>query len=219
MSARIFWVAMVFCIFNTAYAQENPTVNHRLQLKFNGNVPHPVSNKAFRRTFIGIYDMSLSMRVKLFSGFSAGIEAMHSKWKIPDNKIPGLHTVSQFNGAGVSISYEYPTGEVGVLYATVNAGVAQNRYYGLSYDSVPDNFQTEYFINYGEIEFGAFFYTEGNFAIGMQTSMMFTNFAFDPYKLSLNEHKAYIASDLEGKVKTFNLGFSVVYCFAEKKGS
>lgn len=219
MPARLLLVAMVLFTFITARAQENPTVNHRLQLKFNGNVPHPVSNKAFRRTFIGIYDMSLSFRLKLFSGFSAGIEGMHSKWKIPDNKIPGLHTVSQFNGGGLSLCYDYPTGEVGVLYATINAGVAQNRYYGLSYDSVPDNFQTEYFINYGEVEVGAYFYTEGSFAIGMQTSMMFTNFAFDPYKLSLNEHKTYIESDLEGKVTTFNLGFSVVYSFVEKKGT
>lgn len=219
MAVRIFWVIVFLFFIGDAGAQENPTSNHRFQLKFGGNVPHPVSNKAFRRTFIGVYDLSLSFRIKLFDKFSAGIQGMHSMWKIPDNKIPGLHTVSQFNGGGVSLSYDYPTGEVGVVYATINAGMAQNHYYGLSYDSVPDNFQTKYFINYGEIEIGAYFYTEGNFAIGMQTSMIFTNFNFDPYKLSLNEHKAYIPSDLEGNVITFNLGFSVVYSFLEKKGT
>lgn len=196
----------------------NPAVAHRMHFKLSGSVPHPVSNKAFRRSFIGVYDIAFTYRISLFAKFSAGIQAKHSMWKIPDNKIPGLHTVGQFNGGGLSLAYDHALGEVAVLYAEVSAGALKVHYYGISYDSLPENYQTNYNIKYGQAEVGAYFYTEGNFAIGMQTSFMFTNYEFDPYKLALDNHKAYVASDLNGSVVTFNLGFSVVYSFLKKKG-
>lgn len=213
MAVRFFWSFLLVLITGTVAAQENPAMNHRFHIKVSGNVPHPVSNKAFRRSFVGVYDIGLTFRVRLFGGFAAGINGIHSLWRIPDNKIPGLHTVGQVNGGGASLAYEYPMGEVAVLYASLNAGMAQMHYYGLSHDSTPENFQTKYMIRYGQLEVGSYFYTEGNFAIGIQTSFIFTDYAFDPYKLALNEHKSYIPSDLNGKVVTFNFGFSVIYSF------
>ena len=219
MAARIFLALIFIGILNIAGAQENPAMAHRMHLKLTGSVPHPVTNKAFRRSFIGVYDMALTYRIRLFDGFAAGIQAKHSLWRIPDNKIPGLHTVGQFNGGGLSLGYDYKIGEVAMLYAEVNAGRVQVHYYGVSYDSLPENFQTNYMINYGEAEVGAYFYTEGSFAIGVQTGFMFTNYAFDPYRLGLDNHKAYLPEDLNGKVVTFKLGFSVVYSFLKMKGS
>lgn len=219
MAARIFLALFFLGVLNGVGAQENPADNHRMHLKLTGNVPHPVSNKAFRRSFIGVYDLALTYRVGLFSDFSAGIQAKHSLWRIPDNKIPGLHTVGQFNGGGISLGYDHVMSDVAVIYAEVNAGMMQVYYYGVSYDSMPANFQTKYNINYGEVELGAYFYTEGNFAIGMQTSFMFTNYRFDPYKLALDNHKAYFPGDLDGRVVAFKLGFSVVYSFLGKKGT
>lgn len=219
MAMRIFLALVLVLVISRVEAQVNPAAANRMHLKLSGNVPHPVSNKAFRRSFTGIYDISLAYKIRLFSNFSIGMQGKHVVWRTPDNKIPGLDTYGQFNGAGLSISYDYPMGETAVLYATITAGGAQMNYTGLSYDSMPDNFQTKYIINYGEVEVGAYFYTEGSFAIGMQTSMVFTNYGFDPYRLSLDEHKAYTASDLNGKVVQFNLGFSVVYSFLKKKGT
>ena len=218
MAARIFLAFCLIGILNGVGAQENPASKYRMHLKLTGNVPHPVTNKAFRRSFIGVYDLALTYRLNIFAGFQAGIQGKHSMWKVPDNKIPGLNTVAQFNGGGLSIGYNHILGEVAVLYGEVNAGVMQVTYRGVSYDSLPDNFQTEYTINYGEAEFGAFFYTEGSFAIGMQTSFMFTNYQFDPYKLALDNHKAYLPGDLNGNVVTFRLGFSVYYSFLKQKG-
>lgn len=219
MAARILLALFFIGLVSGVGAQENPAAKYGMHIKLTGNVPHPVSNKAFRRSFIGVYDMALTYRISLFSRFSAGIQGKHSLWRIPDNKIPGLNTVGQFNGGGISLGYDHVFSEVAVLYAEVNAGVMQVHYYGVSYDSLPDNFQTNYNINYGEAEFGAYFYTEGNFAIGMQTSFMFTNYQFDPYKLALDNHKAYFEGDTDGNVVAFKLGFSVVYSFLKRKGT
>lgn len=218
MAARIFLAFCLIGILNGVGAQENPAGKYRMHLKLTGNVPHPVSNKAFRRSFIGVYDMALTYRLRLFSGFAAGIQGKHSLWKIPDNKIPGLHTVGQFNGGGLSLAYDHIVTEVAVVYAEVNAGIMKLHYYGVSYDSLPEDYQTQYMVKYGEVEFGGYFYTEGSFAIGMQTSFMFTNYQFDPYKLALDNHKAYLPEDLNGNVVTFKLGFSVIYSFNERKG-
>lgn len=218
MAMRLAWAIIFFFIGTTAFAQVNPDASHRMHLKLSGNVPHPVSNKAFRRSFTGIYDLGLTYRIQLFSKFSFGVQGKHVAWTVPDNKIPGLDTYGKFNAVGLCLSYDHPVSETAVLYAAVTLGSAEMRYGDLSYDSVPADFQTKYRFNYGEVEVGAYFYTEGNFAIGLQTTMMFTNYAFDPYKLSLDEHKAYVASDLNGKVSQFNLGFSVIYSFLKKKG-
>lgn len=218
MAAR-FILALIFIgILSGAGAQENPADKYRMHLKLTGSVPHPVANKAFRRSFIGVYDIALTYRLRLFSDFSAGIQGKHTLWRIPDNKIPGLHTVGQFNGGGISLGYDHVIGEVAVIYGEINAGAMQVYYYGVSYDSMPENFQTKYNINYGEAEFGAYFYTEGSFAIGMQTSFLFTTYQFDPYKLALDNHKAYDPGEENGNVVAFKIGFSVVYSFLEKKG-
>ncbi len=218
MAARILLAFFLLGIWNGVGAQENPASKYRMHLKLTGSVPHPVSNKAFRRSFIGVYDMALTYRLRLFSGFAAGIQGKHSLWKIPDNKIPGLHTFGQFNGGGLSLAYDHVVTEEAVIYAEISAGMMQLHYYGVSYDSMPDNYQTKYMINYGEVEVGGYFYTEGSFAIGMQTAFMFTNYQFDPYKLALDNHKAYLPEDMNGKVVTFKIGFSVVYSFNERKG-
>lgn len=218
MAIRFFGTLILLFTLTFANAQENPSLAHRMQLRFSGNVPHPVSNKAFRRSFTGIYDLNLSYRIRIFSGFSAGLAYKHVIWKTPDNKIPGLNTYGQFNGGAISISYDHAFSETATGFVTINAGQARMHYYGLSMDSIPDNFQSNYVFNYGEFETGAYFYTEGNFAIGVQFGMVFTNYGFDPYKLALDEHKAYIASDLEGNVVQMNIGFSVVYSFLKKKG-
>ena len=219
MAARIFLALCLIGILNGVGAQENPAVGRRMHLKLTGNVPHPSANKAFRRSFIGVFDLALTYRIKLFDKFSAGIQGKHSLWRIPDNKIPGLHTVGQMTGGGLSVAYDYALSDVSVLYAEINAGAIQVYYHNVSYDSLPENFQTKYNIRYGQVEVGAYFYTEGSFAIGIQTSFMFTNYAFDPYKLGLDNHKAYLYSDLKGTVVTFNLGFSVTYSFLKIKGA
>ncbi|HET6992901.1 MAG TPA: hypothetical protein VFJ43_16315, partial [Bacteroidia bacterium] len=78
------------------------------------------------------------------------------------------------------------------------------------------HFQRTYYYHGVVVDAGMFFYTEGNFAIGFNAAGVFTNYAFDPYSIYLNQHKAYIASDLNGTWSHFNIGFNVVYSFWSK---
>ncbi|GAB4132678.1 MAG: hypothetical protein Fur0041_04200 [Bacteroidia bacterium] len=203
-------------------AQEsNPALMHRFNLRISGAVPHPLSNRAFRMSFTGIYDLNASFDIRLFSGFFAGIQYKHTLWKTPDNKIPGLNTYGQNNFAGIRVGYAKPINDIAVYYASATAGEGEMHYYGISCLTSSTNTSQDVVSNYmyrsGEIETGVYFYTEGSFAIGLHSSVVFTDFSFDPYKLCLNQHKAYLPEDLGGNLSYLNLGFNVIFSFKKVK--
>ena len=50
------------------------------------SVPHGVSNKAFRSSFTGIYDIAMNVNAQVFKGFMAGIQFRTNDWKTADIK-------------------------------------------------------------------------------------------------------------------------------------
>lgn len=194
----------------------------RMSIRASGTVPHPLgTNKAFKRSFTGIYDVSAHCNFQIFHGFQVGIGYRHNLWKTPDNKIPGLNTYAQSHHGSLRIGYDHVMSETAVAYCGIAAQLGQMHFYGISYepDSMHVPLQTRYDYRGIETDAGVYFYTEGNFAIGIEGSVTFTNFKFDPDKLYLDQHKAYIASDYEGKVAQLNIGFSLVYSFWKSKNA
>lgn len=197
-------------------SQDNP---FRMSIRVAATVPHAMSNRAFRRSFTGIYNVSGGYYFQVFRGFQAGLQFEHSLWKTADNKIAGINTYAQSFHGGIRVGYDRIIGVNAVAFVGVSFLQGMMKYYGLSFVTAPDPaiLKTKY--NYGQIstDVGAFFYTEGNFAIGVHLGADFSTYSFDPYKLYLNQHKAYIASDLNGKFAQFNCGFNAVYSFASSK--
>ncbi len=187
----------------------------RMNIRAGAAVPHGMSNKAFKQSFTGIYDIVASTNFQVFRGFQAGGQYRHNLWKTPDNKIPGLNTYSQSHHAGIRIGYDHVVSEVTTAYIGLTAARGTMRFYGLSVDPGTDlaALQTRFGYVSVEVDAGVYFYTEGSFAIGVQAATAFTNFRFDPYKLFLNQHKAYYADDLGGSVSQLNVGFILVYSF------
>ncbi|TND02414.1 MAG: hypothetical protein FD123_4087 [Bacteroidetes bacterium] len=188
----------------------------RFSIHANGAVPHTISNKAFKRSFTGIYDISASFNVRMFSGFTAGFLAKFNEFKTPDNKIPGLNTYGQMFGGGFRLAYYHYLRETTVLYGGVTAGEVYLHYFGLSCLNPTTPEQTEYRSTFLEPELGISFYVEGNFAIGIHTSFDMYDYVFDPYAICLNQHKAYLDSDLVGGLQHLNLGFGLTYSFLRK---
>lgn len=197
---------------------------YRMFVRLEGNVPHGLSNKAFRRSFTGVYDAQLATGVEVFAGFSIGAAFRNSLWKTPDNKIPGLNTQMHCNSIGLRLGYDKRISRTAVAYASLTVGQTFARFTGLAFDqgtsqadlnSVVD----QYRYNAIEPQIGAYFYTEGNFAIGLQAGVVFTNFNFDPYKLLLDQQKAYIESDLDGNLAQFNIGIHIQFGFLKKQGA
>jgi hypothetical protein len=197
----------------------------RMNVKLEGSVPHGLSNKAFRRSFTGVYELQFSTSVELFSGFSLGAGFRNVLWNTPDNKIQGINTNMQSNGIGLQLGYDKRLTRTAFASASLTAGRAFTRFTGLVYetDSLlavdPVGVVDNYSYNYAEMRIGVYFFTEGNFAIGLNTGVTFTNYNFDPYKLELDQHKAYIDSDLNGNLAQLNLGIHILFGFIKKQGA
>lgn len=197
-------------------AQDDNIKRFRFTTHANGAIPHAMNNKAFKRSFTGIYDITASFNVRLFSGFSAGIAGRFAEFKTPDNKIPGLNTYGQIYGGGLRLAYYHYISENNVLFAGITGGRANIHYFGLSCQNPSEPLQTLYSSTYLEPEAGIMFYVEGNFAIGVQLSYSAYDYVFDPYAICLNQHKAYLDTDLVGGTQNLNLGFGLTYSFLRK---
>lgn len=186
-----------------------------MSVRASANIPHSFSNKAFRRSFTGIFDVAANFNYQIFHGFNIGLQVRFNQWKTADNKIPGLNTYAQANHGGIRIGYDLVRSERSTAYFGLSAEQGMIHYYGLSILPGTDisSLQKEYFYHAISVDAGIYFYTEGNFAIGMNTSGVFTNYHFDPYSIFLNQYKAYTASDLDGTWGYIDVGFTLVYSF------
>ncbi|HTL83219.1 MAG TPA: hypothetical protein VL651_16005 [Bacteroidia bacterium] len=213
--------SFVFILFFVSLsAQEiNQTIPFRMSIRAAATVPHSLSNKAFRRSFTGIYNITAGYYYQVFHGFEAGLQFEHSLWKTADNKIPGLNTYAQTFHGGIRVGYDRVVGTNSVAFVGISFMEGMIKFYGLSIQSGTDltNFRSHF--NYNQVcaDAGVFFYTEGSFAIGIHFGADFSNYHFDPYSIFLNQHKAYVASDLNGTFAQLNVGFSVVYSFDSNK--
>ena len=190
----------------------------RMSIRGYATVPHSLSNKAFRRSFTGIYDVAVSANYQVFHGINVGLLYRINEWKTADNKIPGLNTYAQANHGGICVGYDFVLSETSTGYLGIGAEEGMIKYFGLSFAPGTDlsTLKKNYNFRAIDVEGGAFFYTEGNFAIGIHLAAVFTDYKFDPYSIHLYQHKAYVSSDLDGTWSHFDVGFNVVYSYWRK---
>ncbi len=193
----------------------------RMSARLNTTVPHAISNKAFRKSFTGIYDVSANVNFQVFHGFQLGIQYHHNLWKTPDNKIPGLNVYGQTHFAGLRVGYYFVRTQTSTAYVGLTAEQGIMKYNGLHFTGVPANAPATKSNTVRELQFdaGVFFYTEGNFAIGLNVAAAFTDYKFNPFSIYLNQQNAnpYTAADQEGSWAYFSFGFNVVYSFWKGK--
>ncbi len=205
-------------LFFVSAQNRTDDIPFRMSIRAYATVPHSLSNKAFRRSFTGIYDVVVAFNYQLFHGFNAGFQYRTNEWKTADNKIPGLNTYAQGHHVGLRVEKDFILSETSTAYVGIAAEDGLVKYFGLTFSPGTDlsTLKKIYYFHTIEFETGAFFYTEGDFAIGMHASVVMTNYKFDPYSIHLDQHKAYIPSDLNGTWSHLDVGFIVVYSFFRK---
>jgi hypothetical protein len=196
---------------DAAHAIHSP---FHLSIRANALIPHPMYNPAFKRSFDGIYDATVSVNAQIYKGFNLGLMYKNSEFQIPANKIAKLYTKEQYNIAGIRLGYDYFLSKITVISAGLSAGQCQI----FAYDVLPTQpgfnaHPTDHGF-YLEPEFCMSFYTEDNFAIGFNLSYEVITAQFDPYKLALDQHGiSYSPSDLKGFTQNVSIGFHFVYSF------
>jgi hypothetical protein len=191
---------------------------YRISIRGNGLIPHPMSNQAFKRSFNGIYDATLSVNLELYKGFNIGLMGKNSGFQTPPDKIASLNTKEQYNVGGIRMGYDYFINKSVVFSSAVNVGQC----YIHAYDIIPvtsaANVQPNSQGRYVEPEIAISFYTENDFAIGFNLSYEIINTAFNPYALALEQHNiTFSPGDLSGTTQNLSFGFHFVYSFWKKK--
>lgn len=182
-------------------------------------VPHPMGNKSFKKSFVGIYEASGGLNILLFKGFFVGATAKNGLLKITENKITDYNASMKINNVAGKIGVDMYIGEKNRAIYSVALSYGQNwtTYEGIKYkyeNNKPkiNSFTTSYF----EPEMNIFFLIESNFGVGATLSYTVFDAHFDPYDLVLNEYAKF---DRENAVSTqfFSFGFGFYYSLVKKK--
>lgn len=182
-------------------------------------VPHPISNKAFRKTFVGVYEVTAGLNIMVFKGAFIGVVGKTGAFKVTENKIPDMEANMQFHNAGIKVGTDMFVGDKNrmIFSAAVTAG--KNWTYFNSFNAktanTPDpikGFNTSYV----EPELNLYFLVEPNFGIGATLSYSFWNQQFNPYALNLNEW-AQFDKENPGNIQHLSFGFGFYYSFLKKK--
>ncbi len=191
---------------------------YRMSIVANGLIPHPISNSAFRRSFDGIYDATLSVNFEVYKGFNVGLMGKNSGFQTPADKIASLNTKEQYNVGGVRLSYDYFINKIAVFTPGINFGQCYIHAYEIMPITSSANVNPNAQGTYIEPELTMSFYTEEDFAIGFNLSYEIVNTVFNPYALALEQHGiVFTQSDLSGVTQNISIGFHFVYSFWKKK--
>ncbi|MBI2270533.1 MAG: autotransporter outer membrane beta-barrel domain-containing protein [Bacteroidetes bacterium] len=194
---------------------------YRFDTRINGLVPHPLSNKAFKSTFIGVYSVSGSQNVQLFKNFYAGICGGNSLYKIPTNKLVAgngyrLSNQFQLNWAGLNIGYDYYFTPHGFLSTSISIGQSFGKFSSIQ-TITPATIKDEFNTAYLQITENINFILEDHFGIGFLVSYTYINHSFDPADIALDQFKHYESGDMNGAVSHLEVGFNLYFGYVKKK--
>ncbi len=182
-------------------------------------VPHPMGNKSFKKSFVGIYEASGGLNIMIYKGLFVGAAAKNGLLKITENKITDYNASMSFNNVCGKVGVDVYVGEKNRAIYSVALSYGQNwtEYSGIKTKDANNppkinSFSTSYF----EPEMNIFFLIESNFGIGATISYTVFDAHFDPYDLVLNEYAKF---DTNNAVSTqfFSFGFGFYYSLIKKK--
>ncbi len=229
------YLFIIFLSFNLfVSAQEEPfTLNTKaseesspskkqyylLSPRFSVTVPHPMGNKSFKKSFVGIYEASGGINLMLYKGFFTGVSFKKGLFKITENKIGDYNASMDYNNLAIKVGSDFYVGEKNKAIYSMSLSVGKNwtKYSGIKTKD-PKNppkyssFST-YFI---EPEMNLFFLIESNFGIGATLSYTVFDAHFDPYDLVLNEYAKFDRNNAVSS-QFISFGFGFYYSFVPKK--
>lgn len=181
-------------------------------------VPHPMANSSFKKSFVGIYEVSSGLNTYLIKGVFLGATYKNALLKITENKIADYNASMYINNFAGKLGADVYIGEKNKVIYSASVAVGQNwtRYSGLVAKDpnrvIPDSYTCTYY----EPEMNLFFLIESNFGIGVTVSYSIFSKNFDPYELALNDWTQF-SRNTSGNTQYFSFGFGFYYSLWQKK--
>ena len=182
-------------------------------------VPHPMANKAFKKSFVGIYEITGGLNVMYYKGLFIGASYKNGLLKITENKISDFNASMKLNNIALKLGVDSYLGEDNrvVFSSAVSVGQNWTKYSGLhTKDQTKHHALTEYKSIFVEPEINLFFLVESNFGIGATLSYSIFDKNFDPYELALTDWTSF--QNVEpGSTSYLSFGFGFYYSLIPKK--
>jgi hypothetical protein len=186
-------------------------------------VPHPTANGAFKKNFVGVYEVSASFDVMVFKGVFVGAEYAYGTLKV--NGLIGVanfhyNPLMHVSNTGFRAGAQKYLGDRNrVIYtAAISAGMNWTNFANLKCkDSTMVPPLTKYSIPYLKPEMNIYFLVESNFAIGATLSYSLYQRKFDPADICLNDWKASVGTVNNKATQYLSFGFGFYYSFYKKK--
>ena len=205
-------------IVNPIFPKANNLFNTRLAF----TVPNPISNKAFNKSFIGIYQVNASMNMALYKNIFIGVAFSDALLQISKNIVPNTTYAKQpfmnVYNAAVKLGSDFRLGDKNriILSTAILVGQSYVKYSSFVSKVPTENIQITNFKSlYGEAEVNMIFLIEPNWGIGPSISYSLIKRNFNPFELALDEYTSY-SSNSSGATQYFSFGFVCHYSFFKK---
>jgi hypothetical protein len=195
-----------------------PKQYYLLSPRVSVTVPHPTGNNSFKRSFVGIYEVSAGLNLMVYKGAFIGASYKNGLLKITENKIIDYNASMAINNAAVRVGGDAFIGDKNRTIFSASVAVGQNwtKYSGLVSKDPNRIIPSSYVTTFVEPQVDLFFLIEANFGIGASLSYSFYNKNFDPFELALNEY-ANFDNNVPGITRYISFGFGFYYSVVKKK--
>jgi hypothetical protein len=199
-----------------------PKANNLFSTRGSFTVPNPISNKAFKKSFIGIYQVNGCLNLALYKGLFIGVVFSDALFQIDKNIIPNKTYAKQpymnVYNAGIKVGGDFYIGEKNriIFSADVSVGQSYVKYSSFSCkDATKKIAVTDYKSPFVGSEISMIFLVEPNWGIGPTIGYSLIKRSFNPYDLCLDDWSGY-SQNSSGATQYFNFGFICHYSFGKK---
>jgi hypothetical protein len=189
-------------------------------VRFSTTVPAPISNAVFREKFRGIYEMNLSVNLRLASNFFVGLGFKNGMLGL--NSIPNpannldLNTKMQLHTGYVKVGCnKYHTENVFSTFA-LNVGYNSSNFTGVVNPKNRPDLITTYTSMLIEPEYSINFAIEENFSIGIFLSYNYMPTVFNPTNIALQDVTSTTGLKQTSATGILNFGFGFYYGLGKK---
>ena len=216
-----YFILIIHIVFLSALqAQEEQKPLPRFSVRANIGIPKVTSSKAFRTSFLGLYDANASMNVRLFSNFHIGVGYKNALMKAQDYfKQKNIYTKMQVHNGFINIGYDRFYAEHSFATFGINAGYSFNKYTNVvpRADSLIRSTPPQFTTSFIEPSISFNFLVEDNFAIGAHIAYTYSLAKFDPSIPYIDKWLGYQSFSNNWNMSWLSFGFGFYYGLVRKK--
>lgn len=218
MRRHLFSLIAFFVLFAQIFAQDKELP--MFSIRGSCAIPKIVGSQAFRISFLGAYDASLSFNLRLGKGVTIGIGYQNALFNQTSFfKYKGLDTRLQVHNGIIRLGYDKYTGPKSFISLSATSGFGINQYTAVkaAKDSLNGKYPTYFNATFLRPEFSVNFLVEDNFAFGVLVAYNMVLATYDPNLNCFATYESFNKYRNKANMGWISFGFNFFYGPQKKK--